>query len=126
MNEVENESVTVKTPPTQYHLVIGKVVDGELVNPARAGSALSYEGESHYVLKLSMFPYQKYYLVKNKDSTTQYTVFSRRVVDAAAREGARFQNPVGSGRLSPEIKSYMEIRFPLLFGSIFMNLFPSN
>ncbi|MGK5085328.1 hypothetical protein WDW37_18740 [Bdellovibrionota bacterium FG-1] len=126
MNEVEQKSEIIKEIPTPYDLLLGKMINGELVNPLRAGYALSHEGESHYVLKLSMFPHQRYYLVKNRDSPSQYTVFSRRVVDPTAREGARFQNPVGSGRLNAELKSYLEIRFPLLFGSIFMNLFPSN
>jgi hypothetical protein len=47
-------------------------------------------------------------------------------LDASSRGGVRFQNPVGSGRLSEEEKDYLEIRFPLLAGHLFMSLFPKN
>jgi hypothetical protein len=35
----------------------------------------------------------------------------------------RFQNPIGSGKLLSDTKSHLEIRFPLLGTSVFMNLY---
>ena len=111
---------------TKYELVTGKAVsNGELINPMLAGYAYNYEGESHYVLRLSMFPKSFYYLIKNKDSATSYTVFSRRLVDPGDPTKIWFQNPVGSGQVTEELKSHLELRFPLIGVPIFMSLFPA-
>lgn len=120
MEEVQN-----KTQATRFDIVTGKIENGTIFKPMHAGVALSYPGEAHYVLRLSMFPRCFYYLNKNQDSASQYTVYSRRVVDK--NTGAvLFQKPVGQGRLAPEIKTHLEIKFPLLGTSVFMSLFPQE
>ena len=108
---------------TKLELVTAERSGGALMRQLLAGFAVQFEGESHYVVRLTMFPSNPYYLCKNRDSHDNYTVFAKMVADEST--GAiRFQNPVGSGKLLPEMKSYLEIRFPLLGTSDFMNLYP--
>ena len=120
MEEVQN-----RIQAARFDLVTGRIENGNIVKPLHAGVALSYPGEAHYVMRLSMFPKQFYYLSKNQESQTQYTVFSRRIVDPDSG-AVLFQKPVGQGRLVPEIKTHLEIRFPLLGASVFMSLFPQE
>ncbi len=110
---------------TKYEIVMGKLIEGTLVNPLLAGFAVQFEGESHYVIRFSMFPNNPYYLCKNRDSQTHYTAYAKVVKDPVSN-GVRYQNPVASGKLLPELKSHLEIRFPLLGTSVFMNLFPRS
>ena len=110
------------TLSAKYELVVAKLIDGELKNPMLAGFAVQFEGEAHYVVRLTMFPSVPYYLSKNRDSQECYTIFAKVVKDPTS--GAlRFQNPIGSGKLLANAKSHLEIRFPLLGASVFMNLY---
>ena len=109
----------------KYELVVAKLADGELKNPMLAGFAVQFEGEAHYTVRLTMFPNSPYYLSKNRDSQTNYTIFAKLVKDPATG-AVRFQNPIGSGKLLSDSKAHLEIRFPLLGTSVFMNLFPRS
>lgn len=108
---------------TIHEILLGPTETGGALN-LRAGTAFNYEGESHFVLRLYMFPRQTYYLVKNRNSDVGYTIFGHRVFDATSEAGVKFQNPVGSGRLGEASKSHLEIRMPLLARSLFMDLYP--
>ncbi len=114
---------TIHFEMNKYEIVMGRVTVGKITHPMLAGFAIQFEGETHYVVRLSMFPTMPYYLCKNRDSQTHYTVYAKLVKDAETGL-IRFQNPVGSGRLMPDLKSHLEIRFPLFGNSLFMNLFP--
>lgn len=107
---------------TKHEIVIGRKQNGEIANQLVAGQAFLREGETFYTVKLMMFPGQTYYLTKNKDSQDRYTVFAKQVQNDGA---VKFQNPVGSGRLSQEVPMYLEIYFPVLRSQMFMSLFPS-
>lgn len=107
---------------TKYEIVTGRVLDGTIVNPLLAGFAVQFENETHYVIRFTMFPNNPYYLCKNRDSQTHYTVFAKLVKDPITNR-VRYQNPVGSGRLFPDLKSHLELWFPLLGNSVFMNLY---
>lgn len=110
---------------SKHEIVIGRAIDGLIVNPLLAGFAVQFEGENHYVIRFSMFPNNPFYLCKNRDSQSNYTVFAKMLKDATTGL-ARFQNPVGSGRLLAGLKSHLEIRFPLFGTSVFMSLFPRS
>lgn len=108
---------------TKYDLVIGRKLKNQLVNTLATGQCFLNEGEGHYVVKLMMFPGQTYYMVKNRHSTDRYTIFAKLIRE----EGSiRFQNPVGSGRLSDDLSTHMELYFPVLRSQMFMSLYPSN
>lgn len=119
------ENAQNQAQATRYELVTGRIENGTIVKPMHAGVALSYPGEAHYVLRLSMFPKQFYYLNKNHESAAQYTVYSRRVVNPDTG-AVLFQKPVGQGRLVAEVRNYLEIKFQLLGASVFMSLFPNE
>jgi hypothetical protein len=108
---------------TKHEIVIGRKQNGELANALVAGQAFLREGDSFYVVKLMMFPGQTYYLTKNRESHDRYTVFAKIV---KTEDSVKFQNPVGSGRLSLELASYLELYFPVLRSQMFMSLFPAN
>jgi hypothetical protein len=105
---------------TVYQIVTGQRVGNHIQHPLIAGYAFHHEGANHYEMRLMMFPGVTYYLSKNRDSLTNYTIFSKCIRDNA---GSRFQNPVGSGRLDDNLRSHLEIRFPLLGSKVFMDLF---
>src|SRR5689334_14071391 len=109
-------NVIIKTDQfavTKYEIVIGRLTDGIMINNMLTGFAVQFEGESHYVIRFTMFPNIPYYLAKNRESQTHYTAFAKLVKDPHTN-AVRFQNPVGWGKLSPDLKSHLEIRFPLL------------
>lgn len=108
---------------TKYELVIGRKENRKLVHPLVAGQCFMNEGEPFYTVKLMMFPGQTYYLSKNKNSADRYTIFSKIVRDEGS---TRFQSPVGSGRLTEELPSHMELYFPVLRAQMYMCLFPSS
>lgn len=104
---------------TKHELVLGWKHHGELTNQLAAGHAFLREGDSYYSLKLMIFPGQTYYLTKNKDSYDRYTIFAKQVHTA---NGMKFQNPVGSGRLTDDLSSHMELYFPVIHSRMFMCL----
>lgn len=107
---------------TKHEIVIGRKQDGELTNPLATGQAFLREGDSYYTVKLMMFPGQTYYLTKNKDSCDRYTIFSKQV---KTDDTMKFQNPVGSGRLSQDLSAYLELYFPVIRSQMFMCLYPA-
>ncbi len=116
-------NIDTKVPVAKYELVTGVLIGDSLVKPLLAGFAVQFADENHYVIRLAMFPNNPYYLCKNRDSQSEYTAFGKIVKDGAAHK-SRFQNPIGSGKLLTQLKSHLEIRFPLLNCSVFMNLYP--
>jgi len=118
-------NATFKTEEAKYEVVIAKAINKVLIHPMLVGFAVQFAGESHYVIRFLMFPSNPYFLIKNRDSQTDYTVFAKLVKEPAGGP-IRFQNPVGSGRLLSDLKSHLEIRFPLLGTHVFMNLFPRS
>ena len=117
--------VEQKRPVAKYEVVMGRVIEGTVVDPMLVGFAVQFEDESHYVIRFTMFPNNPYYLSKNRDSQTHYTAFAKQIKEPITN-AIRFQNPVGSGRLPNDLKSHLEIYFPLLGTSVFMNLFPRS
>jgi hypothetical protein len=107
---------------TQHEILIGRKENGELRNQLIAGASFLNDGESFYTIRLMMFPNQAYYLTKNHESTNRYTVFSKFI---KTENGIKFQNPVGSGRLSVELSAYLEIYFPVIRSQMFMCLYPT-
>ena len=118
-------NVSIKSEEVKYEVVIAKGVNKTLIHPMLVGFAVQFRGDNHYVIRLLMFPNNPYYLTKNRDSLMDYTVFAKIVKDATTG-AVRFQNPVGSANLLSDLKSHLEIRFPLLGTTVFMNLFPRS
>ncbi|MBI4925325.1 MAG: hypothetical protein HY843_05320 [Bdellovibrio sp.] len=104
-----------------YGLITGKTEGSEIKYLKNVGIAIQYSGCNNYALKLMMFPYQQYYLVKN-DSPSNYTIFAK---CSKNKDSIRFSGDVGFGRIRSDLKSHLELRFYLLSSRIYMNLFPS-
>ncbi len=108
---------------TVHEIVTGTINDGQLQFVRSVGQAKLYEGNSYYVLKLTMYPAPSYFLVKNKGSLDKYTIYSK--VRKAGDE-KQFRKEVGYGRLRADLKDYLELQFHLLNRSVFMSLFPKT
>lgn len=104
-----------------YHLVTGRTTNGAVDHALKAGRAYFIPDDGFYLLRLAMFPGQSYFLKKNSGSQTHYTVYADYVREA---DGFRFRDPVGCARLMGNIKTHLEIRFPLLARPLYMDLFP--
>ncbi|GEM_PF-910923 len=120
-----NSSTNVQSSPTRtvHDVVTGRKIDGVIFRPLTAGQAYLGAGTEYYVLRLTMFPRTRYFVKRNKDSMLTYTVYAKRFRDG---DITQFDEPVGAAYLNPELKSHLEIKFPLLGRSVFMNLFPSE
>lgn len=105
----------------KHDLLVARCDEGRLLHAKNAGSALRRENDSFYALRLHMFPGTTYFLSKNYGDNPHYTIFSKIL---RSEEGIRFQNPVGSARLRPDLKTHLEMRFNLLDRPMFMSLFP--
>ncbi len=108
---------------SKYDIFLGNVVDGALLDKKIAGFALLFEGNRYYVMRLMMFPHTWYFLSKNKDSQTHYTVFAKCL---RSKDTVRFQDPVGLAILSDDLKTHLEVYFPILDTTVYMSLFPTQ
>jgi len=104
----------------KHQVVCGKKNGSELEACFRAGEAFLHEGDDYYVLKLAAFPFA-YYLRKNKNAGSNYTIFARKRESATE---TKLQDPVGRASLGEELKSFLEIKIPILRLNLFMNLYP--
>ena len=103
-----------------YEVFLGSKYDGKLNSIHIAGFATLSDGSNFYYLRLMMFPGMTFYLSKNNNPES-YTIFAKFVGTEAS---FKLQNPVGTARLSDDLKTHLEIRFPLLARPLFMSLFP--
>lgn len=108
---------------SRYELVVGRKLNHQLVNTLATGQCFLNEGDDFYTVKLMMFPGQTYYMVKNRNSSDRYTIFAKIIRD---EKSVKFQNPVGSGRLTEELSTHMELYFPVLRSQMYMCLFPGT
>jgi hypothetical protein len=109
---------------TKYNIYIGEKREGFLLNQKIAGFSLLFEGNNYYVMRLMMLPHTWYYLMKNRDSQANYTVYAK-CIRGPDGDVIKFQDPVGSAELIDDLKTHLELKFPLFATSVFMNLFPS-
>jgi len=116
---MNSDNCLLKAARTIYEILSGVKIGAELKHALLAGHATIEEGKEYYEVRLMLFPGITYYMTKNKDSMTQYTVFAKRIQNSEGK--CKFQNPVGMGELRD---SYIEIRFPLIRADLYMNLFP--
>jgi hypothetical protein len=106
-----------------YPIVVGRKDGGTLKWPFLVGHAYQFEGNNYYLVKFLMFPEQRYYLVKSDESQTEYKLFSD-IEDSGIQR--KFQSLVGLGSLGHDLKTHLQIKFPLLRSRVFMDLHPSD
>ena len=106
---------------TVHQIITGQQNEGQIEKPIVAGHAFRDEKNNHYALKFRMFPGITYFLRQNKDSKDSYTIFAKHFRKG---ETVLLKSPVGSGKLLSNLKSHMELRFPLLSAKLFMDLYP--
>jgi hypothetical protein len=107
---------------TKHDVFMGQRVEGALLTPKQVGYALQFEGTDYFVLKFWERPQVTYYISKNRDSDTNYTVFAKRIEEETR---IKFQNPVGSAQLKPDLKTHLELQLPFSRLRAFMSLFPA-
>lgn len=118
---MNKEVQRMKTECTKHNILTGHLMGGALQNPMHAGVAIQYEGDSYYLVRLNIFPRTWFYLSKNKESQTHYTVFSKLLQESDG--GIRLRNPVGKATL---LQNHIEISIPLLSKNLFLEIFPTS
>lgn len=113
----------MKQMGTRYEICRGREVEGKLVDLKTAGYAYLNEGCEFYVVKLFFLPRNTYFLSKNRNTPSGYTIFAKTFESGTHRH---FQNPVGSGRLLESVKTHLAIQFPDLASQMYMSLFPKE
>ncbi len=108
-------------PSEKFEIFVGFRKENAIDAKLLVGAAFKDSGNSYYKIRLMMFPGYTYYLVKNRDTPTRYTVYSRLI--SRGKDG-KFLNPVGTALLDSKLQSYLEIKFPLLRAHMYMSLFP--
>ncbi len=111
----------MNTQSDKHEIFAGFKKEGTIDAKLLVGAAFKDDGLAYYKIRLMMFPGYTYYLVKNRDSTDRYTVYSRTKTE---NNQTKFLNPVGSAVLDSKLQSYLEVKFPLLRASMFMSLYP--
>ncbi|MBL7542572.1 MAG: hypothetical protein JNL11_02095 [Bdellovibrionaceae bacterium] len=102
----------------KFKLYCGNESKQDLKPGSTVGYSLLIDGNDYYLLKLFLF--EKYFfLVKNRNSNNNYTVFSTK-----GSENGTFRNPVGWAELPSNNSANIEIFIPILGSPIRMNLFP--
>ncbi|MCX6117358.1 MAG: hypothetical protein NT027_07450 [Proteobacteria bacterium] len=118
-------------PSTKHEVVVFKPTDGDPKQKVWAGEAFYDPSEDYFQLQLAIFPFP-YFLTKNKESATTYTVWAQKVKDSSP---VRFRRPVGRGNVTAtkdsdgkQLSNYLEIDIPLLGlrHRPLLCLFPSN
>lgn len=94
----------------KHEIITGQLTNGKLDRSFWSGEALYYPGEDYFQLRLAVFPFP-YYLTRNKDSDSEYTVWAQKVNDVTP---ALFRRPVGRAGVCPQMKTHLEVQVPLL------------
>lgn len=117
MNEALSIDVNDRINSTKHEVVTFGKSDSGHVQKQWAGEAFYYPDDDFFQLQLAIFPFP-YFLTRNKDSASQYTVWAQKARDS---NPARFRRPVGKGAVSTTMDStgkplsnYVEIDIPLL------------
>jgi hypothetical protein len=108
----------------RYHLFTALKLEGKIVNSLQAGEAYEIDSpdKPYYLVKLWAFPQNLYYLCRNRDSQSKFTLFSKLMGEY---ESPTFRRPVGSGELHADLKTHLEIQFTFPRQRIFMSLYPA-
>lgn len=111
----------INVKESKHNLFTGQKNAGDVEHKLAAGAAYCAEETRVYRLKFMMFPGRTYYMVKNQGSPDHYTVYAKKFEE---KNQMKLLNPVGHGVLDTSLQSYLEIKFPILGTSVFMNLYP--
>jgi hypothetical protein len=106
-----------------FPIVTGSRVSDEVQTGVNVGWSILYPDQDYYVLKLQMFPRNTYFMVKNLKRPMEYFVFSKRKTEAGS---SRFQSIVGVAYLDENLKTHMELEFPLIPTKLFIRLQPKE
>lgn len=105
-----------------YEILQGQKHEGKIVEQKLAGFAKRSSIHNYYSFRLCMFPKNRYFLRKNRDSSNSYTIYSKFIRDG---DSVQLLEPVGTGLLQDDLKDYLSLRFNLFPGiKLFLGLFP--
>jgi hypothetical protein len=108
---------------TVFPILTGERNENVVRTAVNVGWSILFPGQNYYVVKLQMFPRNTYFMVKNAKRPLEYFVFAKRKVDGLT---TRFQSLVGVAHLDENLKTHMEIEFPLIPTKLFMRLQPTE
>lgn len=103
-------STAANLRPAKHEVITGTITHGKIEGRQWAGEAFYYPEDDYFQLQLAIFPFP-YYVCRNKDSSSHYTVWAQKVKDVYP---VLFRRPVGVGVIENDLKNYLEIHIPLL------------
>jgi hypothetical protein len=106
-----------------FPIVTGSRTADQVLTQVNVGWSILYPGQNYYVVKLQMFPRNTYFMVKNSKRPMEYFVFAKRKTDSAT---PRFQSLVGVAHLDENLKTHMELEFPLIPIKLYIRLQPTE
>lgn len=105
----------------KFSLVTGERTNlNQIKHQQKVGYTLKVENNDYYLVKLFFFD-KYFFLVKDETNSISYTIFSKHDMDRK-----KFKFPIGRARIDKNLKSYIELYFPVLNQVFYMNLFPEN
>ncbi len=123
MNMESKASPTLNPDRTVLEMLTGRRRGNEITSRRLVGHAYLPVGSDTYEIKLMMLPRHTYFMRQTRDSIHRYMVFAKRFMENG---GTKLTNPVGFGRLDVDLKSYVQIYFPLLGRVVYLDLVPKN
>ena len=104
---------------SKFSLVTGERNNSnQIKHQQNVGYTLKIEGNDYYLVKIFFFD-KYFFLVKDDSNAITYTIYSRHDENKNI-----FKHPVGRARIDKNLKSYIELYFPVLNQIFYMNLFP--
>lgn len=97
--------------------------DGTLNKERLAGVAHMRSGKYSYKVKLFAFLKDRYYLVPDRDKSTNLTIMTRDEVKCSDGSARTYWNPVGSGHVIGAL-SVIQLEFDFFRAPLFMSIFP--
>jgi hypothetical protein len=109
----------------RFHIFTGYREGSTIKNELQAGEAYQIQTKSraYFVVKMWAFPRDVFYLVANRSSNSDFTLFAKKI---GGEDTPTFRRPVGFGFVSNELKQHLEIQFTFPRQRVFMSLFPDQ
>lgn len=111
---------------TKHDVVMGRKSAGAILEGRPVGHALNFEGTNYFVLKLWERPKDTYFISRNRDDESSYTVFAKKVEVEDESGNVKFQNPIGYARLKNDLRTHLEVTLTLSRVQVYMSLFPGT
>lgn len=114
-----------KQPQFYRFQVVQPNNDSPNSKPRSVGMAYLKDGQNMYTLRLWMFLNEKFYVIPNKQDSSQFLVLTRELNKNLEAKNKYFWNIVGNGKVDASI-GYIKLKFDLFEKPILLSLYPES